>query len=84
MPHQAVIRESSTTTKLRVVFDASAKTTSGSSWNVALMVGATIQDGIFQSIMRFRIHAVVLTGDIEKMYREFLIHPSDRPFQKIL
>ena len=33
LPHQPVIRESSLTTKLRVVFDASAKTTNGSSLN---------------------------------------------------
>lgn len=31
IPHHAVIKEDSTTTKLRVVFDASSKTTSGTS-----------------------------------------------------
>ncbi|XP_039315481.1 uncharacterized protein LOC113002965 [Solenopsis invicta] len=40
LPHHGVIRESSTTTKLRVVFDGSAKTASGVSLNDTLMVGA--------------------------------------------
>ncbi|XP_033230028.1 uncharacterized protein LOC117181463 [Belonocnema kinseyi] len=84
LPHQAVVRESSLTTKLRVVFDASAKTTTGISLNDILMVGPTIQDGIFTLIVRFRQHPFVLSSDIEKMYRQFWVYPEDRKYQKIL
>ena len=42
MPMHAVKKEASTTTKLRVVFDASMKTSSGVSLNDVLMVGPTI------------------------------------------
>ena len=84
LPHHAVIKPSSTTTKVRVVFDGSAKSSSGLSLNDALMIGPTIQDDIFSLLLRFRMYAYVLTGDIEKMYRQFLIRPEDRRYQRIL
>ncbi|XP_051168853.1 uncharacterized protein LOC127286465 [Leptopilina boulardi] len=84
LPYHTVIKESSLTTKLRVVFDASAKTSTAVSLNQAIMVGATIQDGIFEFMLRFRSHLIVLTADIEKMYRQFWVHPDDRRYQKIL
>jgi hypothetical protein len=84
LPHHAVVKESSETTKLRVVFDASAKTTTGISLNDTLMVGPTIQNTIFEQVLRFRTHAYVITADIEKMYRQILVHPDDRKFQRVL
>ncbi|GBP22168.1 hypothetical protein EVAR_10678_1 [Eumeta japonica] len=47
LPHHGVFQESSTTTKLRVVSDASASTTSGISLNDLQMVGPTVQDDLF-------------------------------------
>ncbi|XP_018406248.1 PREDICTED: uncharacterized protein LOC108782467 [Cyphomyrmex costatus] len=44
IPHHAAIKEESTTTKTRVVFDASFKTTSGKSLNDLLLVGPIIQE----------------------------------------
>lgn len=84
LPHHAVIKTTSNTTKLRVVFDGSAKSTSGLSLNDTLLVGPTIQDDLFQQVVRFRIHQYVLTADIEKMFRQIKIHPEDAKFQKIL
>jgi len=43
IPHHFVKKVSSTTTKFRVVFDASAKTTNGKSLNDLMMVGPIIQ-----------------------------------------
>ncbi|XP_076660789.1 uncharacterized protein LOC143364215 [Halictus rubicundus] len=84
LPHHAVIKPSSSTTKVRVVFDGSAKSSSGVSLNDALLTGPTIQDDIFGLLLRFRMHPFVLTGDIEKMYRQFLVREEDRPYQRIL
>lgn len=43
MPHHPVIRPDGATTKLRVVFDASCKTTNGVSLNETMLVGPTLQ-----------------------------------------
>lgn len=51
LPHHEVIKEDSTTTKLRVVFDASAKTSNGVSFDNILMVGPTIQRELFDFIL---------------------------------
>ncbi|XP_063979046.1 uncharacterized protein LOC135163507 [Diachasmimorpha longicaudata] len=83
LPHHAVVKESRETTKVRVVFDASAKTSTGISLNDAMLVGPTIQNNIFEQVIRFRTHRYVITADIEKMYRQILVHPDDRQFQKI-
>ncbi|XP_011858514.1 PREDICTED: uncharacterized protein LOC105556056 [Vollenhovia emeryi] len=84
MPHHAVIKESSNTTKVRVVFDASAKTNNGMSLNDALMIGPTIQDTLFSHLIRFRTYNYVITADIEKMYRQVLLHEDDRRYQRFL
>lgn len=53
LPHHCVIKESSATTKLRVVFDASSKTTEGVSLNDILMVGPVLQQDLFSILLRF-------------------------------
>lgn len=84
LPHHPVVKEASTTTKVRVVFDASAKTSSGFSLNEALSVGPVVQDDLLSIILRFRTYPVALVGDIAKMYRQILLHPDDTPYQRIL
>ena len=65
-PHHAVIKTSSTTTKTRVVFEGSAKTTTGVSLNDAQKIGPIVQNELFTILLGFRRHAYVLTADIEK------------------
>ena len=60
LPHHFVVKEDSSSTKLRVVFDGSAKTNTGVSLNNALMVGPTIQDDLFTLLLRFRCHLIAL------------------------
>ncbi|XP_058798334.1 uncharacterized protein LOC131668296 [Phymastichus coffea] len=83
LPHHAVLKESSDTTKCRVVFDASAKSSTGISLNDVLLTGPTIQETLLNQIFHFRTYPFVLTADIEKMYKQVWVHPSDRRFQKI-
>ena len=65
LPHHAVVKETSLTTKTRIVFDASAKSSSGLSLNECLMVGPTIQEDLFSIFSRFRSFLFALTADIE-------------------
>lgn len=84
MPHHGVLKEDSTTTKLRVVFDASAVTTSGLSLNNIQMVGPTLQQDILAILLRFRKHTYVFSADVEKMYRQVLVRPDQRSLQRII
>ncbi|XP_039453257.1 uncharacterized protein LOC120432183 [Culex pipiens pallens] len=84
LPHHPVFKESSTTTKIRPVFDGSAKTTSNHSLNEALMVGPVLQDPLFDLVLRFRKKQVALVADIEKMYLQVKVHSDDTPLQRIL
>lgn len=84
LPHHCVLKESSVTTKLRVVFDGSAKTTSNVSLNNILMVGPNIQQDMFSIMTRFRIRKICVTADIAKMYRCVKVADEDQNFQRII
>ncbi|XP_066585538.1 uncharacterized protein [Prorops nasuta] len=84
MPHHAVAKDSSNTTKTRIVFNASMKTKRGVSLNDALMAGPTIQEPLIMHLIRFRMYKFVMTADIEKMYRQVLVHRDDRRYQRLL
>lgn len=48
------------------------------------MVGPVLQQDLFSIVTRFRFHNYVLTADISKMYRQILVNPSQRQYQRIL
>lgn len=83
-PHHPVLRPESTTTKLRVVYNGSAASSSGLSLNDVLMTGPTIQQDTFNILIRFRIPKYVLIADLEKMFRQILVHLLDCQLQLIL
>ena len=84
LPHHCVLKPSSTSTKLRVVFDGSAKSSSGLSLNDCLRVGPTVQDDLFTLLLRFRTHLIALKADIGKMYRQFEVAEHQQDLQRIL
>ncbi|XP_052858280.1 uncharacterized protein LOC128266046 [Drosophila gunungcola] len=84
IPHHGVLRSESMTTKLRVVFDASCKTTSNISLNELLMIGPSIQQNLILSLLAIRLHRHALVADICKMYRQFEISPDDLMYQLVL
>ncbi|XP_025262631.1 uncharacterized protein LOC105253514 [Camponotus floridanus] len=84
LPHQGVLRKSSVTTKLRVVFNGSAIVTTGSSLNQHLHSGPNLLPTLADVLLRWRRHRYVLATDIEKMYRQIEVHHQDRDLQRIL
>lgn len=83
LPHHCVLKNESTT-KLRVVFDGSMKTTSGVSLNDVLLKGFPVQPDLFDILCRFRCFMYVLLTDIQKMYRQVRVNPSQNHLQNIL
>ena len=84
LPIHAVYKQTSSTTKLRIVFDASCSTTSGVSLNDMLAAGPTLHPQMDHILMRFRTYLVAVTGDISKMYREVELCPRDRQLHRFL
>lgn len=84
IPHQAVERSGSTITRMRTVFDASIKTTSGMSLNDHLHCGQKLQQNLSGIVLRFRLHPIVFTADIKQMFRQINDTETHRPYQRLL
>ncbi|XP_071044161.1 uncharacterized protein [Parasteatoda tepidariorum] len=83
LQHHRVYRPEKTTTPLRIVFNASEPTSTGVSLNDPQMKGQVKED-IFDILMRFRKHHIVFTTDIQKMFHQILVEPSQRNLLRIL
>ena len=84
LPHHGVVKEDSSTTKLRVVFDGSAKTTTSVSLHDTVMVDSKIQENLISILLRYRVHQAAMTADIEQMFRQINVDTKDAEYQKIL
>lgn len=84
IPHHCVVKPDSTTTKLRVVFDASTKDSQGLSLNDTLLTGPKLQRDIISILLRFRLHKVAFSCDIKQMFRQILVTDSSSNYQRIL
>jgi len=83
IPHHAVIRTHSATTRLRVVFNASAPTSNGTSLNDHLLIGSKLQLELPSILTRWRQFRYVYIADIAKMYRQIRIDERDVNYQRI-
>ncbi|XP_065077952.1 uncharacterized protein LOC135701162 [Ochlerotatus camptorhynchus] len=84
LPHHCVMKPASSTTKLRVVFDASAKSSTDLSLNDVMEIGPTVQESLFNILLRFRWYKFVFTADVLKMYRQVMVDKAHRKYQWIL
>lgn len=83
LPHHGIIKEQSRTTKLRVVFNGSSRSSSGLSLNDILFQGANLQNDIFDVLLWIRLHKILFSTDIVKMYRQIQVNPEDWNLQRI-
>ena len=78
MPHRPVVKESSTTYKVRPVFDASALDSSGVSLNSCLEIGPNLLPDIVDMLLRFRSFKSVLVSDIERAFMQVQVSQEHR------
>ena len=83
LAHHPVMREDKDTTKLRTVFDASAKTF-GPSLNECLYKGPQLTPLVFDILLRFRAQVIALTADIEKAFHQISVDNDDRDYLRFL
>ena len=83
LPHRGVVRLDRDTTKVRVVYDASSKVF-GPSLNDCLHVGPSLNPLLLDILLRFRVHEVAVTADVEKAFLNIEIDPEHRDFLRFL
>lgn len=84
IPHHAVVRQDKSTTKLRVVLNASNKTSTGKSLNDLLHTGPNLQNDLFQIILKFRLLPVAISADIRQMFLRILTDQNDTKYLRLL
>ncbi|GFT87866.1 DUF1758 domain-containing protein [Trichonephila clavipes] len=80
LPHRPVIKLDSATTKIRPVFDASAREKGKPSLNDCLYKGVNLIELIPDILDRFRIYPVGIVADIEKAFLMLSVAPKDRDY----
>ena len=79
IPHKPVVRESAETTKMRIVYDASARASGQTpSLNECLETGPPLQNQLWDVLVRNRFHAVAIVGDLRQAFLQVRIRESDR------
>ena len=84
LPHHAIIRQDRETTKVRIVYDASACAVGDPSLNDCLQAGPKYNQRVLDILLRFRINRVAVTADIEKAFLMVYVAERDRDVLRFL
>lgn len=76
LPHFPVMRPERSTTKVRIVFDASAQV-KGKSLNCEALPGPKLQANLVDILLKFRKELIPLVGDISQMYHQLKLREED-------
>ena len=83
LPHRTVIRESTKTTKIRIVYNVSVKPNKDSvSLNECLETGPPLQNSLWDILIRSRFRPILLCGHVEKGFLQISIRESERDMFK--
>ena len=79
IPHKPVVRATAESTKLRIVYDASASAFNGApSLNDCIHAGPPLQNKLWSVLVRGRFNPVAVTGDLQKAFLQVRITEADR------
>ncbi|GBM92518.1 hypothetical protein AVEN_123175-1 [Araneus ventricosus] len=84
LPHRPVIKESSSTTPIRPVFDASAKFQGHNSSNQCLQCGPNLVELIPDILAQFRVKKFGVTADIRKAFLQISVSKENRAYLRFL
>ena len=83
LPHREVVRIDKDTTKVRVVYDASAGS-EGPNLNDCLYAGPLLTPLIFDILVRLRAHQVAITADKKRVFLNISVVREHRDFLRFL
>ena len=79
IPHKCVIRKSAESTKMRIVYDASARDSSDlPSLNECLYKGPPLQNKLWDVLVQQRSFPVIISGDIKQAFLQIRVRESER------
>ncbi|XP_060608441.1 uncharacterized protein LOC132760480 [Ruditapes philippinarum] len=85
LPHHAVIKPDKSTTKLRIVYDASAKSkVENNSLNDCLYKGPVLLNDLCGILLRFRLHKIGIVSDIEKAFLQVGLQKDQRDVTRFI
>ena len=84
MPHRPVVKESSTSTRVRPVFDCSSKSYNGISLNDLHETGPSLNPDLVSVMIRFRCWPVALSGDVIKAFLQIYTKPLYRDLHRFV
>ncbi|KAK5984284.1 Integrase catalytic domain-containing protein [Trichostrongylus colubriformis] len=84
IPHQAVFKEDSATTKLRIVFDASSHMRGVPSLNDCVHQGPSLLPDLCGTLLRARLSPILITADVEKAFHQIRLQEDQRDATRFL
>ena len=84
LPHQPVVRTERDTAKLRIVFDASSKTSNEPSLNQLLHSGPCLLPLLYDILLQFRLGKFAIKSDIKQTFLQIELDVMHRDFTRVL